>query len=76
MNNSWQNGFSATEQDFRSMDSSELSAPRKPDGSLPDIDFLHLQKGSDLIDAGKKLDINYTGAAPDLGAFEFKPVKK
>ena len=72
INNSWQDGRSATEEDFLSLDASELSAPRKADGSLPDIKFLHLQKGSDLIDAGMKLEIDYSGVAPDLGAFEFK----
>lgn len=72
INNSWQDGRTVTKEDFLSLDATELSAPRKPDGSLPVIKFLHLQKGSDLIDVGIKLDIDYRGGAPDLGAFEFK----
>lgn len=50
---------------------SQLSAPRKSNGSLPDITFLHLAQGSDLIDAGVNVGIAYNGSAPDRGAFEF-----
>lgn len=46
------------------------SAPRQADGSLPEIDFLHLAKGSDLIDAGVETGLPFFGEAPDLGAFE------
>ena len=34
-----------TADDFESLDASELSAPRKADGSLPDIRFLKVKKG-------------------------------
>ena len=34
--------------DFLSLDESQLSAPRQPDGSLPDISFMHLASGSPL----------------------------
>jgi hypothetical protein len=43
---------------------------RQPDGNLPEIDFLHLAEGSDLIDAGVELGYAFNGEAPDLGAFE------
>jgi len=43
---------------------------RKSDGSLPDIDFMHLASGSELIDTGVDLGLSYWGDAPDLGAFE------
>lgn len=60
--------------DFLSLDPSQLTLPRNADGSLPDIAFLHLIPGSDLINAGMDLGFPYNGAAPDLGAFETAPV--
>lgn len=68
--NSWQEGLSATEDDFVSFDIDELTAPRKSDGSLPDVDFMKLEPDSDLIDAGVDVGLPYNGDAPDLGAFE------
>jgi len=58
----------------------ELLASRKPDGSLPDITFLRLAPGSDLIDAGKQIPLSddvdfvlsYEGKAPDIGYSEYK----
>ncbi|MBN2037678.1 MAG: right-handed parallel beta-helix repeat-containing protein [Chitinispirillaceae bacterium] len=70
-NNSWSGGFSLSAADFESIDpGSELSGPRKSDGSLPDIRFMHLKQGSDLIDAGTNVGIAFQGKAPDIGAFE------
>lgn len=68
--NSWLGGFSVTEEDFISLDPEMASAPRQADGSLPEIDFLHLAVGSDLIDAGVETGLPFFGEAPDLGAFE------
>jgi hypothetical protein len=48
----------------------QLTAPRKPDGSLPDITVFHLAPNSDLIDAGIDVGFPYNGPAPDIGAFE------
>ncbi|HEX3357364.1 MAG TPA: hypothetical protein VHS31_10375 [Tepidisphaeraceae bacterium] len=56
--------------DFQSLDASQMTLPRKADGSLPDITFMHLKPGSDLIDTGLNVGLPYIGAAPDLGAFE------
>ncbi|APZ46070.1 hypothetical protein BW723_07065 [Polaribacter reichenbachii] len=56
--------------DFLSTDVNELITARKPDGSLPDINFLKLSPSSDLIDAGYDNGFTYNGSAPDLGAFE------
>jgi hypothetical protein len=56
--------------DFLSLDASQMTWPRKADGSLPDITFMHLAPGSDLINAGLNVGLPYLGAAPDLGAFE------
>ncbi len=69
-NNSWQNGLSATNADFASVDTSLLKAARKSDGSLPDIDYLKLVSGSDLRNAGTDVGLPYQGSAPDLGPFE------
>jgi hypothetical protein len=76
--NSWQNKIKVTRNDFLSFDDTELYNIRKNDGSLPEISFLHLDSGSDLIDAGIDVSMPYSGIAPDIGAFEteftsFKP---
>jgi len=70
--NTWDDatGVTVDADDFQSLDVSELSRPRGPDGSLPDVDFLHLTGGSDLIDAGTDVGLPYEGTGPDLGAFE------
>jgi hypothetical protein len=68
--NSWLSPFVVTADDFLSLDIALASAPRQADGSLPEIQFLHLAQGSDLIDAGVDLGFPYNGTAPDLGAFE------
>jgi uncharacterized repeat protein (TIGR02543 family) len=68
-NNSWQ-GFTVTAGDFLSLDTAQARYPRNPDGSLPNIDFVHLAPGSSMIDAGTNVGIPFNGSAPDLGAFE------
>jgi hypothetical protein len=69
--NSWMSPFATvTVADFQSVDTTGVRGPRKPDGSLPDVSFLHLAAGSPLIDAGTDIGLSYAGAAPDLGAFE------
>jgi uncharacterized protein YjdB len=60
-----------TDADFVSLDPSEMEWPRKADGSLPDINFLKLAPGSDLIDAGTDIGVPYGGVAPDIGYKEF-----
>ena len=49
---------------------SGLTSARQSDGSLPNIDFLHLAPGSRLIDAGVDVGLPFSGKAPDLGPFE------
>ena len=68
--NSWLQPFTTTIADFRSTDPAGATGPRKSDGSLPHIEYMHLAAGSDLIDAGVDVGIPYTGTAPDLGCFE------
>jgi len=71
-NNSWQNGVTASEDDFSSLSIDELLASRKSDGSLPDVSYFHLIRGSDLVDAGVDVGQSYSGSAPDIGAFELE----
>jgi hypothetical protein len=71
--NSWQSPFSVTSADFVSIDTTGVRGPRKPDGSLPDVQFMHLAAGSQLIDAGTNVGLPFLGNGPDLGAFEFDP---
>jgi hypothetical protein len=72
-NNSWQSPVSTSLADFISIDTVGARGPRKPDGSLPDINFMHLVEGSDLIDGGQDVGLTFSGTAPDLGAFELSP---
>jgi len=69
--NTWNDGFAVTAKDFVSLDDSFMDAARGPDGSLPQNDFLRLAAQSDLIDTGKDVGLQYTGRAPELGAFEY-----
>jgi hypothetical protein len=74
-NNSWKRpAFTSTipSSNFVSIDTTGISGPRKADGSLPDVDFMHLAAGSALIDAGIDVGLTYYGALPDLGCFETK----
>lgn len=70
-NNSWQNGIVTDNNDFESLDTAQLISSRKLDGSLPDITFMHLKAGSDLIDKGVDVGLPFKGIAPDLGSFEY-----
>jgi hypothetical protein len=71
-NNSWNAGFSCTAADFLSVDYSQMLNDRQADGSLPEIDFLHLKSTSGMIDKGLNLGYSFTGTSPDLGAFEYQ----
>lgn len=68
--NSWNGIVTANSSDFQSYTYSQLGNARQSDGSLPEITYLHITTGSDLIDAGTNVGLSYNGAAPDLGAFE------
>ncbi|MBE0668667.1 MAG: T9SS type A sorting domain-containing protein, partial [Bacteroidales bacterium] len=68
--NSWMSPFVVTAEDFAGTDATAASGPRKADGSLPDIVYMHLAAGSDLIDAGVDVGLPFSGSAPDLGCFE------
>ncbi|MFZ5941841.1 MAG: right-handed parallel beta-helix repeat-containing protein [Bacteroidota bacterium] len=68
--NSWLPPFESTIEDYISIDPAAAYGPRKADGSLPDITFMHLAEGSDLIDGGVDVGLPFDGEAPDLGCFE------
>jgi hypothetical protein len=68
--NSFDMDLKLQDKDFESLDESELTKPRNPDGDLPAIHFLHPADGSSLIDKGVDLGFRFKGSAPDLGAFE------
>ncbi|MGE5785246.1 MAG: hypothetical protein ACM3ZE_11680 [Myxococcales bacterium] len=68
--NSWNTDVIVSAADSLSVDSKGVDGPRGHDGSPPNLDFLKLAPGSDLIDRGLDLGLRYSGSAPDLGAFE------
>ncbi len=71
LNNYFDLSVTVNDADFLSLDESQLTSPRKADGSLPDMTFMHLAKNSDLIDAGAVVaGYAYNGKKPDLGCFE------
>jgi hypothetical protein len=68
--NSWNLPVTVSPADFLSVAESEALAPRQPDGSLPEVKFMRLAPGSDLIDKGADVGLPFDGASPDLGPFE------
>ncbi|GAO31257.1 right-handed parallel beta-helix repeat-containing protein [Geofilum rubicundum] len=68
--NSFEMDLVLTDDDFINLDESALMAPRKADGSLPDIDFMKIAPSSPLIDAGTDIGFPFLGVAPEIGAFE------
>ena len=76
--NSWDKDLSLTltDSDFLSLDDTKVTAPRNPDGSIPENDFLRLSPNSKANDKGIDVNMSYEGKAPDLGAFEYRPASK
>jgi hypothetical protein len=69
--NSWMLPDSVRMTDFVSLDTTGVRGQRKPDGSLPDVAFMHLTPGTHLINSGTIIPGRpYIGKAPDLGCFE------
>ncbi|MDR3665452.1 MAG: right-handed parallel beta-helix repeat-containing protein [Ignavibacteriaceae bacterium] len=68
---SWMLPDSVTNSDFVSIDTAGVRGPRKSDGSLPDVAFMHLNNGTHLVNSGTIIPGRpYNGKAPDLGCFE------
>lgn len=85
--NTWDLNITAKPSDFLSITDPTVSGtgqtiettspalgPRQADGSLPDVDFLQLAAGSQMIDKGTDVGLPFVGASPDLGAYEFGAV--
>ena len=68
--NSWDLHLALKPSDFDSVATTGWDAPRKPDGSLPDIPMFHPSAASAVIDRGVDVGLPWRGKAPDLGAFE------
>jgi hypothetical protein len=70
--NTWDagTGVSVSSADFQSVSTTGGDAARQADGSLPVLTSLRLASSSDLIDKGGDVRLDYSGSAPDLGAFE------
>jgi hypothetical protein len=68
--NSFDLSLTISDKDFVSLDESELARPRRANGDLPVIGFLHPSPQSAFKDKGVDLGFPFKGAAPDLGAFE------
>lgn len=69
-NNSWQDGLVCNDLDYNSVDMTQLISQRKPNGDLPDIVYLKLVSGSDLINKGVDVGLPFKSTAPDIGPFE------
>jgi MYXO-CTERM domain-containing protein len=69
-NNSWTLSVTANDADLQLISEAGLDGPRQADGSLPQITNYHLVVGSDLIDKGVDVGLEFAGAKPDLGCFE------
>lgn len=68
--NTWDGGFTVSDADFISVDSTGISGARVS-GNKPNINFLKLAPSSDLIDAGAETGVSFYGSKPDLGPFEY-----
>ncbi|MBN2348804.1 MAG: right-handed parallel beta-helix repeat-containing protein [Bacteroidales bacterium] len=71
--NSWLGSFEVNDEDFVSILDNNAYGPRSNDGNLPNIQYMKLVTGSDLVDAGVDVGLWYYGDAPDLGCFELSP---
>jgi hypothetical protein len=72
ISNSWQviTSPGATNSDVLSIDTTFATAPRRDDGSLPEIPFMRPVPGGRLVNKGANIGLPFSGSAPDLGAFE------
>ncbi len=68
--NAFAPGVKLSDRDFVSLDTSQLTRPRRADGALPAISLLRPAPGSVLVDGGVSVGLPFRGAAPDIGASE------
>ena len=64
-------GFTVTDNDFVSVDTSLARLPRNADGTLQSTDLYKLKSTSQLIDQGLDVGIPFSGKAPDIAPFEY-----
>lgn len=76
-NNTWNGEVTVTTADFRIITTEGMGAKRSAGGGLPTLNNFRLKEGSDLIDAGYDVNLDYdtyghkiTGT-PDIGAMEY-----
>lgn len=70
--NSWNtDGIKVSDNDFLSLDTTEILSARQADGTLPTLAFMHLKEDSKLIDAGVDVGLAFAGKAPDMGCYEY-----
>ncbi|MES2431763.1 MAG: right-handed parallel beta-helix repeat-containing protein [Bacteroidota bacterium] len=75
-NNSWNKaGITMNSSDFVSLDTSLILTLRNADGSYTTT-FMNLVNGSDLIDAGIYVGVEYAGNFPELGYYEYGVIDK
>ncbi len=65
------NNVKVTDADFASLDEALLTQRRNASFGLPVSNFMHLTKGSDIIDKGIAIGFSYAGKHPDPGCFEY-----
>ncbi len=74
--NSWQVA-TITDVDFKSISNIGVTGPRQLDGSLPELNFLKIADGSDLIHIGINVGLTTDGnnvtwnSPPSIGAYEY-----
>jgi hypothetical protein len=76
-NNSWtiNGGININDKDFVSLDIIQLSAPRKPDGSLPDVTFMLPKTTSQLYKHGLGYLADKISDESNKWKFDFGPAK-
>lgn len=67
--NTWNGGVTVNDADFQSVSSVGMDGPRQADGSLPNLPFMRLAAGSDLLNAGVDVGLPFTGSAPNMGCY-------
>ena len=83
-NNTWDLNITPAANDFLSVSDPSMTVtsqsvettagalgPRQANGSMPNVNFLKLAAGSQMIDKGTNVQLPFVGAAPDLGAYEY-----
>lgn len=65
--NSWNGTVSVSNDDFINFTINGLDMPRSADGCLPNLRYMQLKAGSDLINSGIDVGFPYIDRAPDMG---------